>query len=390
VQFVGDISYSLYLWHWPAIVFAPFVLAGPPAAVEKLLLLAGCVVLAWLTKVAVEQPAQRWRLLARPRTTAGLTAVAMAVVSGVAALQWHEVEKMEDAARDRLAAIESGQCFGAAAVAAGPEVCSDPYGPPASLTVTADDEPWFRDEACVAAGTQLVVHTCRWSDEPPAATVALVGDSHAEQWRGAIHRLGEELNWEVVEILRARCPVTTAPVLSFNGGGTDTEDCQSWGRQVIDHLNAEAPDYIFASGWAGAMTFGSEDPEQSLEIGGRAFADTWRGWADRGSEVFVLRDVPTTGGRWVPECLATHPGAPEECTRPRAEAVTPDALTVGAAQAGSDRVQLIDLTDFFCDETTCYAAIGGAIVYFDRDHMTAQFSRSLAPYLLERIGGGER
>jgi hypothetical protein len=98
--------------------------------------------------------------------------------------------------------------------------------------------------------------------------------------------------------------------------------------------------------------------------------------------------VPSTGGVNIPECLALNVGDPLACARPRSEAVQPDAMTVAADMADSDRIQLVDLTDRFCDRKLCYAAIGGAIVNFDRDHMTGSFSRSLAPYLLESIGGG--
>jgi hypothetical protein len=106
--------------------------------------------------------------------------------------------------------------------------------------------------------------------------------------------------------------------------------------------------------------------------------------------VFVLRDVPSTGGVSIPDCLATHVSDPLACSRPRSAAVVPDALTVAAGRVASDRITLVDLTDRFCDRSRCYAAIGGAVVYFDKEHMTTQFSRTLAPFLLKAIGGGDR
>jgi hypothetical protein len=46
-------------------------------------------------------------------------------------------------------------------------------------------------------------------------------------------------------------------------------------------------------------------------------------------------------------------------------------------------VNLVDLSDYFCDAKRCYAVIGAASVYFDYDHMTTQFSATLASALLQ-------
>jgi hypothetical protein len=50
----------------------------------------------------------------------------------------------------------------------------------------------------------------------------------------------------------------------------------------------------------------------------------------------------------------------------------------------SPRVQVIDLTDYFCDATVCPTVIGGALVFKDISHLTDTFSATLGPYLLER------
>jgi peptidoglycan/LPS O-acetylase OafA/YrhL len=391
VQFLGTVSYSLYLWHWPAIVMLPFALERTPGAKDKLLLLAACVALSWLTKELVEDPGQRWRVLARPALTAVATAAAMLLVAATSAVIWHRVGQEEAAAEARLAAVSSEPCFGAAAM--GPEgaACADPFGEPATLTLTDMDRPWYPlPGSCVRVETPLVVNTCTYSSGPPSRTVALVGDSHAEHWRGAVHTVAEQLGWRVVELARGACPATHARVLAFDGGDRDAatvDACREWADAVDAELERLAPDFVFTSGYVSAMGF-DEDPARSVETGAEGFVDIWQGWADRGMRVFVLRDVPSTGGVNIPECLALNVGDPLACARPRSEAVQPDAMTVAADMADSDRIQLVDLTDRFCDRKLCYAAIGGAIVNFDRDHMTGSFSRSLAPYLLESIGGG--
>ena len=76
---------------------------------------------------------------------------------------------------------------------------------------------------------------------------------------------------------------------------------------------------------------------------------------------------------------------PAICARPRAEAVVPDALTEAATLTTSDRVEFLDFSDYFCDATTCYAAVGDAMTYYDDDHMTGLYSWSLGPYVEERL-----
>jgi peptidoglycan/LPS O-acetylase OafA/YrhL len=69
VQLLGDISYSLYLWHWPLIVLAMFafpgaVVAGTLTVPLRLAILAISLVLAYLSKRLVEDPMRSWRRLA--------------------------------------------------------------------------------------------------------------------------------------------------------------------------------------------------------------------------------------------------------------------------------------------------------------------------------------
>ncbi|SDX49808.1 Peptidoglycan/LPS O-acetylase OafA/YrhL, contains acyltransferase and SGNH-hydrolase domains [Modestobacter sp. DSM 44400] len=386
-QFLGAVSYSLYLWHWPVLIISPFVLGHAPAWPEKIALIGLSIGVAWATKVLVEDSAQKSRRLAtRPALTAVLTALTMAVVAGVAALQLHDVAQRQDTARAGLALADGRPCFGAAALAPG-SGCSEVFGPPLSVSLTPEDEPWFTDPACTVTEDDLRVATCRFSAEPPTRRVALVGDSHAEHWRGALHRIAREENWELVEVFQGGCPATAARVLLFDGDGVNTRACHQWGQDVQELLAADPPDYVFTSAFASAYTFAATGYD-SPETGAYGFADMWTAWAGTGAQVFVLRDIPTTGDRQVPECVATHPDAPVECARNRDAAFPEDAATAAAGLVESDRIRMLDLSGRFCDEDTCYAVVGGALVYWDANHMSAQFSRTLAPALLELVDAG--
>ncbi len=58
-QFLGDISYSLYLWHWPLLVMPPVYLGRPVGTTGTCGLVLGAVVVSWLSYRWIERPVQR-------------------------------------------------------------------------------------------------------------------------------------------------------------------------------------------------------------------------------------------------------------------------------------------------------------------------------------------
>ena len=108
-----------------------------------------------------------------------------------------------------------------------------------------------------------------------------------------------------------------------------------------------------------------------------------RGWR-RSARVTGLRASPPTANRSGPQCLEINTGRPQACSNPRHEVLVDDDL-MRAARSMRRLVNLVDLSDYFCDPWRCYAVIGGASVYYDYDHMSSQFSATLASPLLRRL-----
>ena len=88
VLFVGLISYSLYLWHWPLLVFARYLKFGPLSTVQVVLIIAASFVLAALSYVFIERPFRRKEApIGRPALFRGAAAVvSVTVLFGLASV----------------------------------------------------------------------------------------------------------------------------------------------------------------------------------------------------------------------------------------------------------------------------------------------------------------
>jgi hypothetical protein len=74
-----------------------------------------------------------------------------------------------------------------------------------------------------------------------------------------------------------------------------------------------------------------------------------------------------------PECVVFESADPTQCAVDRTTAHPPEPQAAAASRVPG--VELLDLSDHFCDESRCYAVIGGMNVYYDFDHLNLEFVR---------------
>jgi peptidoglycan/LPS O-acetylase OafA/YrhL len=377
VQWLGDVSYSVYLWHWPLLVFAPYVLHHDLRTPELLGLLMLALVVSGLSKRFVEDATRFWpRLRATPRATLAAAAAAMLVIALVSATEVYAAGVQERRTATLLADVSGGPCFGAPAME-NPAKCPQALTAQPLVAVTKADAPWAPQPGCRSTSSDPAVLTCYWGTGRPARVVALIGDSHAEHWRGALHRIAKAKNWQVIEMYAGGCPATYARSVVFERRPRDGDVCRTWTTKATAKLKVLAPDDIITTAYVQQNVF---DPRGSGPAG---FEQVWREWL-RFSRVTVLRDTPTTAGRNGPQCLAVNVDKPQACANRRSRVLVDDDM-MRAARAMTGEVNLVDLSDYFCDARRCYAVIGGASVYYDYDHLSRQFSASLAVALLRGL-----
>ncbi len=394
---IGDLSYSIYLVHWPLIVITPMALGSELDNQTKLAILGATVVLAQLSKTYVEDPCRESAFLAgRSWRTFGFAVLGMAVLVG-SNLAWRfELDRREAvataAAEELLEA--NGRCLGPQALdprQGCPSVTgTGQLASPPEVVVQQGYLPLFQE--CHAAMFEETLLGCELGDlTNPTRTVALVGDSHAASLMPLMDALGEAQGWRVVAHPKTSCPLTLARrVLADSETDTDVaESCERFNAEVIASLvdDPEVTDVFFSS-FTSAYTWTSM-PGQSLpqpETDG--FTSIYRLMIDAGKRVHVFRDVPRTNGKSVPDCLAKGNSGPIRCASPRTDALPLDNAVRAAEAMNDPRVRVIDLTDSFCDESICHVRIGDVIVYRDSSHLSMEYSRLLAPYVLEQLARG--
>jgi peptidoglycan/LPS O-acetylase OafA/YrhL len=377
VRFVGDSSYSIYLWHWPVLVVLSYFVVGDALWIGPVIVIV-TLILAFLTTRCVELPVRerRWPLLLKTRSTLIAALVAMLVVGAPPAVAWLSMSEAVNSEQQEAAARASSEeaCFGAASVGA---VC-DP-GLFETLTpspaTAQDDDPAVYEDNCVTDTRSAEVTPCHFGDEESDTSIALVGDSHAAQWSPALIPLAQEHGWSVTTYLKSACPQSTAE--NFQSTEASTTSCRQWNAALGEELRgSEAYDFMIVAYSVVRSNFAT--PEAAIA----GFRDAWQEQVDRGTRVIVLKDIPLMPED-VNQCLIDSV-SPESCGRAQDDALAAVDLMVEAAHR-TDGVDVIDMTDFFCWLEKCNAAIGGVTIYRDSNHFTATYARTLAPALFERL-----
>ncbi len=372
--YIGDISYSIYLWHFPVVVLAAAFL---PEGSKRYL--AVCLVAIAILSIAgyhlVEDPVRRSSWLARRSTGERrgrrgiVVAVACAAVLAVTATTT-AIALSRPAERTEISNVANTDCIGAAYLAnagdCGPDDLTGDVVP--SVDGLSDDEgeafSCWRPE-----GGEL--KTCHYgATDGEALRVALVGDSHAAMLMPALAPRVEELGWSLDTYLGYGCQWLTP---------ADLSDCSGVIQEASGLLADPAQPYDLI------ITSAARWSTSSYDDASTRYENAWRAATDLGTTVVAVADAPTVSEEAL-ACVSRVGFDPttQDCSTPLGEATEPaDPLRDAADAAGAE---LVSLDDLFCVEDGCPAVVGGVIVYRDTvGHVTATYMRTLAPYLVERI-----
>ncbi len=393
MQFLGKLSYSLYLWHWPLLVVAAAVLLDRPGSLDPWRgLLAVClsVVPAWLSFTFVEEPVRRYRSSASSPHRWGLRlGVVCTVISVVAGLGVYAASALVN----RPVTLAAGESYGAEVLPDDPRGSEQgravrdpgPYLPPISK-VREDIPSAYADGCHVQDNPSPIAKGCTYGDKDSAFTVAIVGDSHAAQWVPAFQELGRTKGWRVLVYTKSSCPMADETV-ALGKDQRPYTGCDGWNANVATALLAAKPDVVVTSAARyqvvdGSTVLGPTESDARMVQGMRR---SWQRLTGSGIRVVAVADTPRPGFDMA-DCVSANEAQLTECAVPRTTAFGLAGATVTTAAAGQGGVALVDLGDFICPNTPCAPVIGRVLVFRDDHHLTATYARSLASRMFAAMG----
>lgn len=358
MQWIGEHSYSIYLWHWPIIVYATILEVTDPVA--KIII---CSVL------TLACAATSFRLLERPvRASAWLAAKPIRSVSLGAA----------------LAVTGSLIAWGTAQAAR-----NFSAHPLQAVLIRSLEEPPLASGSgrnCLIGFVETEPVKCVFGADNPSKTVVLFGDSHADQWSTPLAQLAGEQGWRLVTLLKASCAV--ADISAYNMRlRRYWPECTEWRTKAMEDIRRLQPDLVIVSQFSSGYIRGPWTARGDHAV-------TYEEWVDglrrsllqlraAGVPVLLLRDSPSPGKN-VGNCIvrARWRGIPEtNCNTLRLSALDPKISPLESEVAVSIGARFGDLSSQFCDSDVCPGVRWGILVYRDANHMTTAFAARQAPML---------
>ncbi len=393
---LGSMAYSLYLWHWPLLIFWLAYTGGEHAGfVDGLVILLVSAALAYLTMRFVEEPlrrpgrpslpgadgtAERRRAkLIRPATVGGALVVILGVTLTVTSFGWrNHVTHLRESGSE-LAGLSSSGYPGARALVDGVKVPQLPFRP--TVMEAEEDLPTSTSDGCISDFDNAGVINCSYGDLTATRTIALAGGSHAEHWITALDMLGKQHHFKVTTYLKMGCPLTTEKLPLVMGDNRPYPQCREWNERVMAKLISDRPDFVFTTSTR-PWNIKPGDTMPGTYIG------IWQKLSENDIPILAMRDTPwlvRNGKPFRPaDCMAKG-GDPVSCGVKRSQVLSERNQTLDFTER-FPQMKVLDMSDAVCRDDICRAVEGNVLIYHDAHHFSATYMRTMAPELGRQLG----
>ena len=331
-QWLGAISYPLYLWHWPALVLPSSALGRPLRVRERIFCILLTIILAHFTSKYIEQPIRHKKIEGKKIYLFFAATTAASLVAGLI---------ITSTASSMISVKGTNYKFNLVDVMEKPAV----YG-----------------DNCHSNYGETESGECTYGDLTSKTTLVLYGDSHAAQWFPALEELANEHGFKLVSLTKSACPSVDVP--RADQGAFKNVHCEKWRDNSINRIKKLRPAAVIMSSFQYfTPPSGYSDANKWWKDGQVRLLDALRGSSEH---LIYISDTPRPK-RDIPNCLASRDSHSCDSTE----------KTIAKIIPGFEK---IDPTPWLCSNY-CPAIQNGYVVYRDASHISVAAALALKPQL---------
>ena len=336
-QWLGAISYPLYLWHWPALVLPSSALGRPLRIYERFLCIVLTVVLAHLTSKFVEDPLRHKKLRTATVYKGAVITTTLSLIAGIViASSASSIITTKGAASykfDLVKVMEKPAVYG--------DGCHVNYGETKS-------------------------GYCTYGNKNSSTTIVLYGDSHAAQWFPALEKLANERGFKLVSLTKSACPAVDSK--RPDQGAFKMVHCTKWRQNSIARIAKIRPMAVITSSFQYFTPANTKvSRSQWWSDGQRKLLKDLQGST---AHLIYISDTPRPL-RDIPNCLASRNSSSCDSTEKSRVSIV-------------SGFQVVDPTPWLCT-SYCPAIVDGTVAYRDASHISVQMAVKLLPKLEEAL-----
>ena len=374
IRFIGDVSYSAYLWHWPLIIAFPYVFERSYTVIEGAWIALFTLLLAWLTKIAVEDPVRKRTIFAKNTgkiyTFAALSMLCFTLVTVPGYLTLHK-HSQAGTQIDSFETVEQIQDLLAQTLTLNiwPEA-DQPAGQQAQVPE------WIVDN-CIDVSEPEDVLRCVYGNRSSAQTLLVIGDSWATHLLPAIRQAFGK-NWRIHVVTLSQCPLADVNVHKW-GSTKNFDTCTQHRERTFEYIRRTQPALIIASD-SPISTYDRLMPklprEQALQELMRGTELVYARLYATGIQTLVLESPPRSN------CMPETSMVPRLCSTNENTRLERELSIMRLKAAEKSRIKMLDTALWLCSsELVCPSQIGNYLVKADGGHFAGSFSRKLGKVL---------
>ncbi|MBL3556720.1 MULTISPECIES: acyltransferase family protein [Marinobacter] len=369
---LGNISYSFYLWHWPILVgYLTLSYKNSVSLEAGFSILLVSIGLAYLSERYIERPFQATQKINQFRTVFG-SILSVGLISLVL-LTWNTY-KNHLIDQEFALAYASNTYTGSAALNTVEYDSGDSPIYPGLLTASQDRGLLYR-RGCIQTMSGTEIKSCTFGPENAKFEMALVGGSHSAQWVPAFLILLKKIpDWKLTVYTKSVCPFSTEPLTNIK---EYRDSCREWNASLLRRLIESPPDVVITL--ATRTTYPQSTEREHVPQG---YRNQWLALLQKGINVIALRDTPRFGFD-VPLCVDVNGRNSIDCMIEREKLLQNSNPAMVLEEA--EELNIVDLSNSFCTKKTCPPVVGNLLVYRDKGHLSAAYMKSVASRLGEEF-----